>query len=126
MAVHAVMLESSHHVRLLYLILHLFTRLAFGHHVAAEFTRNHNEVRDRRPRSSRSRISCRNRAVDRLLHSPRALVAIFMRVPMAERNVFGSDFDETDAFFDQPCERAGSPVRSGPCCRRRTNLSVPA
>ena len=50
---------------------------------------------------------CGDRTVDGLLHLGGAVVAIFMRVPVAERDVFGSDFDEADTFFDESsCEEA--------------------
>ena len=52
-------------------------------------------------------MSVRNRTVDGLLHLGGAIVAVFMRVPVAERDVLGRHFDEADAFFDEsPCEQA--------------------
>ena len=59
-------------------------------------------MRSSRPRSSRSRISCAIGRSISLLHPLDRGVAVLVRVPVHERNVFGRDFDEPRARFDQP------------------------
>ena len=47
-------------------------------------------------------MSCAIGPVDRLLHSCGAIVAVLVRVPVAERDVLGRDFNKARAGLDQP------------------------
>ena len=59
-------------------------------------------VRSSRPRASRSRISCAiGRSISFFICARRG-VAVFVRVPVQERDVFGRHLDEPGAGFDQP------------------------
>ena len=62
----------------------------------------------------------RDRRVDQLLHRLGALVAVLVRVPVDERDVLGRDLDVARAAPRSAAAPAGSPGRSGRCCRRRT------
>src|ERR1041385_3653681 len=71
-------------------------------------------VRLSRPRASRSRINCRDRRVNGLLHHRQPLVAILMAVPIAEGNVLGGHLDVARAGFPQAArQQAALPEAAG-------------
>src|SRR5579885_2106128 len=109
--VHPVMFGLSHDFRLLrHLVLDAFIRLALHDHVAPEFAGQHDQRAVQQPALLQVQYQLRNRPVDGLLHSDGPLMAVFVRVPVAERDVLRGDLDETRAGLGQPAgQQAAQP-----------------
>ena len=114
MPVHAVVLGLAHHVRLFGLVLHFLADLAFGNRVAPELARQHHQRAVQQPALLQIENQLRDRRVDLLLHDLRALMAVLVRVPVAERDVLRRDFDIARARLHQPArEQAALPEAAG-------------
>jgi len=105
MPVHAVMLWVFHLVRHFDLVLDQLVGLAFDHRVAAELAGENNERAIQQAARFEVKHELRDRRVNLLLHSDQARVAIFVRVPIEERNVFSGDLDKAGADFRQPARQ---------------------
>ena len=101
MPVHAVMLRFGHDIGLGNLPLHLRARFTLGHHVAAEFAGQHHQRAIEQAAGFQIENQLGHRRVDGLLHSQGALMAIFVGIPIAKRNVLGGHFDKARAGFHQ-------------------------
>src|ERR1051325_4754819 len=100
--VHAVMLWVFHFVRYFDLVLDLLVRLALDERVAAELAGQHDERAVKQGARFEVEHKLRDGRVNLLLHRGGARVAVFMRVPVEERNVFGRDLDEPRADLGKP------------------------
>ena len=100
-AVHAVVFGQRHDVGRVGLILDFLADLAFGDDVAAELAGEDDERAVEQAALFEIENELGDRGVDLALHVGGALVAVFVGVPVAEGDVFGGDFDEAGAGFDE-------------------------
>ena len=103
MAVHPVVPRLRHDVGDVdRLVLDLFPDLALGHGVAAELTGQDHQRAIEQPALVEVAHQLRDGRVDDLLHVGGALVAVFVRVPVDERDVFRGDLDVACTGLHQP------------------------
>src|SRR5216684_4979681 len=99
MPMHSKMFRFNERVGHFHLILHRLVRLTLLHHVAAELAGQQDDGAVQKSTRFEVANELENRGIDLLLHSDRPLMAVFMRIPILEWNVFRGYLDEPRSRF---------------------------
>jgi hypothetical protein len=100
-SMHAVVFQFADDVGNGYLVFDFVIRFAFNEHVAAEFAGENDEGAIEEAAFFEVEDELSDGSIDGFFEIGGASVAVFVRVPILKRNVFGSDFDETRAGFGE-------------------------
>lgn len=109
-AVHSVVFELRHHVRLFDRVLHALFGFSFDEDVPAELAGEHDQRAIEQAPLLQVEDQLRDRTIDRSLQFPRPRVAVVVCVPAEERNVLGRDLDAAGPRLGEtPGDRQPSP-----------------